>query len=156
MLLTIRRGPSTDLGTFSKAILATDDGSQGMSFDWLELPWRDNQHDISCIPIGRYRCVAWDSPTFGRTIYRVLSVPARTDILIHPANWAGDTAKGYYSDLRGCHAPGHGIGDLETPAPHSQMQKAVLHSGDALKEILQFTGGQPIDLRIIGFGQVGV
>lgn len=56
----------------------------------LELPWRDNQPQISCIPKGTYTCRRILSPTFGET-YQVCDVPGRSGILFHAGNTAKDT-----------------------------------------------------------------
>ncbi|WP_262249831.1 DUF5675 family protein [Parapedobacter soli] len=63
----------------------------------IELPWRDNRRNVSCIPEGRYRLVR----SLGRRFHyciRLLDVPGRSGILIHPANDAA-------TELRGCIAP---------------------------------------------------
>ncbi len=59
----------------------------------LELPWKNNQTNISCIPTGEYRCGLYMSDKFGKT-FEVKNVPQRTDILIH----SGKTIK----DIKGC------------------------------------------------------
>lgn len=56
----------------------------------LELPWRDNQHDISCIPLGKYVCKKFNSTKFGLT-FEVRNVPNRSGILFHAGNEAADT-----------------------------------------------------------------
>ena len=56
----------------------------------LEKPWSDNQQNISCIPMGVYRCVRVQSPRFGKT-FEVTQVPGRTHILFHRGNYLEDT-----------------------------------------------------------------
>jgi len=56
----------------------------------LELPWRDNQRQISCIPEGEYDCIWQRSPRFGLT-YQILNVPDRSRILIHSGNLSRHT-----------------------------------------------------------------
>ncbi|ALM22017.1 hypothetical protein AAT17_12640 [Nonlabens sp. MIC269] len=63
----------------------------------IELPWRENKRNISCIPEGRYEVVSRFSPRFKNHLH-VLDVPGRRLILIHPANDA-------LVDLEGCLAP---------------------------------------------------
>jgi len=63
----------------------------------IELPWLGNQHNVSCIPEGRYELKKGMTQKRGLHI-RLKDVPDREDILIHPAN---DAAR----DLRGCIAP---------------------------------------------------
>lgn len=55
----------------------------------IELPWKDNQHDISCIPAGIYRVVPHISPSKGKC-WMLLDVPNRSDVLIHSGNFACD------------------------------------------------------------------
>ncbi|QXP79812.1 MULTISPECIES: DUF5675 family protein [Winogradskyella] len=63
----------------------------------IELPWKSNQRNISCIPEGVYPLKARYSEKFGPHL-QVLDVPDRSLILLHPANDA-------QRDLRGCIAP---------------------------------------------------
>lgn len=62
-------------------------------FVTIEDAWRDNKPDVSCIPVGVYRCAYYSSPKFGWT-YLVDGVPGRSGILIHPGN--------SHEDTRGC------------------------------------------------------
>jgi hypothetical protein len=63
----------------------------------IELPWLDNQHQVSCIPEGRYELIKRYSKKFGPH-FLVTGVHDRSDILVHPAN---DALK----ELKGCIAP---------------------------------------------------
>lgn len=63
----------------------------------IELPWRDNQPRVSCIPEGCYPLVKRHSLKFGSHLL-LENVPNRSLILIHPANNA-------LRDLQGCIAP---------------------------------------------------
>lgn len=54
----------------------------------IELPWKDNLPDVSCIPPGRYLFYNYLSPSKGK-VWRTDSLaPARVAIEIHAANWA--------------------------------------------------------------------
>ena len=66
-------------------------------FSTIELPWRENQTQVSCIPEGSYPLVKRESEKFGAHLL-VQDVPERSLILIHPANNAR-------KELRGCIAP---------------------------------------------------
>jgi hypothetical protein len=140
---TVARGPSTDLGTFSTAAFGP------LTMDWLELPDRDNAPDISCVPAAAYVLRQVWSNRFNRMVYIFTNVPGRSKIEVHPANWAGDTALGYYSDLEGCSSPGHGVGQIETP--HGNMQQAVLHSTAAFNELMAYLAGDDCLLTIIPY-----
>jgi len=63
----------------------------------IELPWLNNEPQVSCVPEGRYELVKWYSPKFGNHLH-VLNVPGRESIMMHPAN---DAVK----ELKGCIAP---------------------------------------------------
>ena len=52
----------------------------------LELPWLDNQTNISCIPEGIYDCIKTVSGKFGECI-AVQGVDGRTYIRIHKGNF---------------------------------------------------------------------
>lgn len=56
----------------------------------LELPWRSNDQQISCIPEGSYTVIKATSPRFGNVFY-LRDVPARSGILIHAGNSVADT-----------------------------------------------------------------
>lgn len=70
----------------------------------LELPWLNNQHNISCIPTGTYTVKYTFSPRMLKFTYEVQNVPNRSGIRIHVGN--------YYSDLLGCIALGNGLTDI--------------------------------------------
>ncbi len=134
--LTITRGPSTDEGTFGRAVL-----DSGEEFDSLELPWHDNAPMVSCIPPGTYRAEKHHSPHFNRDLYELQDVEGRSEILIHQGNWAGDKSKGFRSDVTGCILLGQETGMLAE-------QKALLRSKFALNDFHKATNGEPIQVVI--------
>jgi hypothetical protein len=100
----------------------------------LELPDKNNQRNISCIPSGKYKCIRVISPKFGNC-WQVQSVPNRSEILIH----VGNTHK----DILGCILLGSGIGYLND-------NRAVLGSKNAVTEFMLKTKGvNEIDLEIV-------
>ena len=73
----------------------------------IELPWRENQREVSCIPEGYYLLRKRYSRKFQWHI-EVVAVKNRSYILLHPANNA-------LAELKGCIAPvtqlsGAGVG----------------------------------------------
>jgi hypothetical protein len=65
---------------------------EDVHFCWtLEDPWVDNRPNISCIPTGIYRVVMALSTRYQRQMPRLLDVPGRAGILIHPGNTHKDT-----------------------------------------------------------------
>jgi hypothetical protein len=132
-LLRIRRN---DQGTIG--ILSTPYGFQCHT---LELPWRDNQKSISCIPPGEYITRIRVSPKYGK-VYHVQDVPNRTYILIHSGNWAGDVEKGYRTHVNGCILLGLQRGLLDG-------QVAVLNSRLAVSRFMRHMNNIDFTLNII-------
>ena len=124
----------------------SDQGTEGLlvSQDFncrtLELPWRDNRRQISCIPPGIYDVEIRLSNKYGR-IYWVRRVPDRTYILIHSGNYAGDKSKGYKTHVMGCILLGKKSGRLGG-------QAAVLNSRVAVRNFMEEIEYEPFKLRI--------
>lgn len=90
----------------------------------MELPWKENKNDISCIPAGRYPYqVLQSSPSFKYPHVHIKNVPKRTGIKIHIAN--------FVRQLRGCIAPGLSFADIDLDGTID-----VKNSGIALREML--------------------
>lgn len=146
-LLTLIRDKTGDAGTFSIGTLT--EGDQRLGFwDWIELPWRDNKAGVSCIPPGLYPAHITHSDHFKREVYVLEDVKGRASVELHPANWAGDVAKGWHSDLRGCAAPGMSRGDLVAPATR-KLQPAVLQSVRAFQQFMDTCDGDDIEIHIL-------
>jgi len=135
----LARNPGTDQGTFGVLTFG------GRTVRTIELPWRNNRVQRSCIPPGVYRCQIVHSPRFGR-VYGVTNVPGRSAILIHSANLAGDVAMGYTTQLQGCIAPCLRVGVMRNKT--GQMQAAGLVSRPALAMLTEWAAGKPFDLEI--------
>ena len=56
----------------------------------LELPWVNNEQNVSCIPDGVYFCKRVNSPHFGN-VFEITKVKDRTHVLIHAGNYLKDT-----------------------------------------------------------------
>jgi hypothetical protein len=140
MKITLNRTESTDQGTFGVLTVG------GVTFFTLELPWRDNQRMVSCIPPGEYPCVWGLSPRLKRFTYRVQGVPGRDGVLIHSANFAGDHTQGWIAQLNGCIALGKRQGVLKNA--HGQAQKAILTSAPAVREFEALMASKPFTLDI--------
>jgi hypothetical protein len=103
--------------------------------DTLELPWRDNQKSISCIPEGEYSVrlrPARQSATRDYLHLLVQDVPDRSYILFHRGNTAKDT--------RGCILVGQGT-------QHNFVSNSTLAMDLLMKEIIHL-GGENINLII--------
>lgn len=137
--LTITRQPSTDQGT--PGYFAFD----GTVLRCMELPWRDNQPRVSCIPPGTYRAELYASPKHG-TVYMLQGVPGRSDVEIHAANFAGDASMGFACELLGCIAPAMSIGRASQPGKPEQT--AGLQSRAALAQFMAWAAGEPLTVEI--------
>jgi hypothetical protein len=122
--------------------LVTQDGKSVFTCRTLELPWKNNQHNISCIPAGTYKCSWTRSPLFslkaGKDVYtfEVLGVPARGGIRIHSAN--------YFHDLLGCIALGDAHKDIDIDG-----QLDVIHSGDTIAAFNKLMNQETFELVIL-------
>lgn len=142
------RHETGDHGTFGEIV--TDYGFVCVT---LELPWKDNSKDKSCIPPGTY-VFRWrkDSPKHG-ACYEAdpdAEAPDRTNIQIHSANLAGDTDKGYVSQLLGCIAPGMAIGEFapNVPPAGKLAQRGVVGSRRATGELVKMFSMEPFELVV--------
>ena len=103
--------------------------------DTLELPYKDNQRNISCIPAGKYKVrlrLARESATRDYLHLLVKDVPNRDYILFHIGNKNSDT--------KGCILVGLG-------SQQDFVSNSVLAMDLLIKEILNL-GGTNINLII--------
>jgi len=114
-------------GTFG--ILTLPDGE---CLYTCELPWKDNEPFVSCIPLGTYRCVP--SKHNGRASWLLVDVPGRTEIKIHAANIP--------RQLQGCIALGTRMGKV-------YGCRAVLHSRDAMKQMAAHFLNKEFEIEIV-------
>lgn len=102
--LVLQRVRQTDLATFGR--LTSEQATLGVVSPvqcvTLELAWRDNQPNVSCVPAGTYPIVRRWSAHFGRELFELEQVPGRSACEIHVANTVGD--------LRGCIGVGRAFG----------------------------------------------
>lgn len=57
--------------------------TDGLAYRTVELPWKDNKPNISCIPDGVYPFEREYSPNKGRIVIELKNVTGRSDIQIH-------------------------------------------------------------------------
>jgi hypothetical protein len=88
----------------------------------IELPWLQNQRNVSCIPEGRYELKKRFTKKHQHHVI-VVDVPDRNGILIHPAN---DALK----ELLGCIAP---VTKFTGPGKGSESRRA----NEKLKDVLE-------------------
>lgn len=82
------RNEKTDcnMGVF----ILTDKDKVIFTSNTLELPWKNNEFQVSCIPTGTYKCTPRTSEKFKKHFY-VENVEDRDTILIHVGNYTKDT-----------------------------------------------------------------
>ena len=95
---------STDFNCPTFGILKIND----LSLVTMELPWKGNAKEVSCIPTGTYTCKRTlaslhITKPYGQT-FEIENVPNRSDILFHIAN--------FQKDLKGCIGLGTSFGKL--------------------------------------------
>ena len=100
----------------------------------IELPWKNNVSQISCIPEGKYGLRKRYSQKFGWHLL-LMDVPGRELILIHPANNA-------ITELKGCIAPvsylaGAGLGGESRKA--LEKLKGIVFPALERKEVVVLT-----------------
>lgn len=133
------RTSTSDQGTFGHLLC-------GDSHWWTgELPWKDNQPNLSCIPEGTYTAHYRADGKHG-PCYELENVPGRKEIQIHVGNWCGDTEQGYHSDVLGCILLGKGRSRIK---PHNlESQEAVAQSTRAIKELLDYMELETVNLHV--------
>jgi hypothetical protein len=110
---------------YTKGFIMAKKGGNKFSCYTLELPWRNNQRNISCIPVGRYP-VKWTfSPRFMRFTYEILNVPNRSGIRIHPGN--------YVKNLKGCIYLGSKFADID-----NDKVDDIINSGNMVRTFENF------------------
>lgn len=135
MKIYLIRFSSDDQGT--KGILI----APGFTCCTLELPWKENKCNISCIPESIYNAYIRWSNRFGTTYY-LKDVPGRSFILIHKGNLAGDKTKGFKTDVEGCILLGNRFGLLNN-------QLAVLNSRITFDNFMHHTDNEILQIEII-------
>lgn len=88
--------------------------------DTLELAWKDNQKNISCIPKGLYTVKQSFSPKFMKNVYQVQNVFNRSGILLHKGN--------FFFDIQGCILLGSGFSDINKDGQMDVLNSTVIVS----------------------------
>ena len=79
----LQRRSSIPSGTFGVISISLNE----LVLFTVELPWKDNANNVSCIPTGKYRCSWTKSPRLHKFTYEVTGVPSRAGIRIHGGNF---------------------------------------------------------------------
>lgn len=104
-VLIRQRQLSNEKQTCGRFVMIDDNGEIAFHCVSLELPWRGNQPNVSCIPVGDYLVGSATSPKFGKGTMRLTGVPGRSHILIHPGNFT--------HEIEGCILLGERFSDID-------------------------------------------
>lgn len=108
----------------------------------MELPWKNNENNISCIPPGIYTCKYTRSNRMSLEkgydvfTYEIMNVPNRAGIRIHSAN--------YFFQLKGCCAVGDANKDINLDG-----NLDIIHSGDTVKRFVEYMNKEDFKLTIV-------
>ncbi len=148
-----------DINNLPRAVLITYEHLDGVAGDLhldesgevfchsLELPWKNNEPNISCLPLGDYVCKVTYSPAFKKDLYLILEpFPHRDGFRIHAAN--------RLTELRGCVAFGEKITQVDDSiflATSAKWVTAVMEHFNNEPFLLQIIArpDQPENFRVV-------
>lgn len=114
--------------------------TMGFEAHTIELPWKDNKPKVSCIPVGKYKCIYRYSTKY-KGHYHVTGVPNRSWILTHNGTFAGDVEEGFKTHSEGCIIIGKYHGKVDS-------QDAVLLSRVTLRKFVEVMGKKLFELEV--------
>ena len=129
----IKRGHDNGVQTLGNLEVFLGD-KRLMSCYTLELPWKDNQRRVSCIPLGTYPVKRYSSQKYPET-YEITEVPNRDKILIHSGT--------FHTDILGCVLVGESLADI-----NNDGQLDVTSSKKTLKALKEVLGYSEFMLSI--------
>ncbi len=140
-LVLRRQGMFPDQGMFGRQEIWSESNGILLNTHTVELPWRNNEPYVSCIPAGTYllkKTMFYKPQRFGRKAYpcyQVLDVPGRTYIKFHRANTI--------RDLLGCIGQGDSWGRMaglwavqNSRATHELFMEAMAGDEEALLVVI--------------------
>lgn len=101
----------------------------------LELPWKFNKKNISCIPTDEYIVKPYNSPTKGN-VYLFENVIGRDMIEIHVGN--------KFDDILGCILVGNGFSDISKDG-----EMDIINSKATMDKFLKFMNNEILKLAIL-------
>jgi len=125
MFIILRRFHMDKWHTLGELFLFNE-GRIQLMLKTLELAWRDNRRNISCIPEGKYKAIQHIRPS-GEWSLWLQDVPGRSAILTHSGN--------FISDIQGCILPGVLHQDI-----NQDDIKDVKHSKIAMEALRHYVG----------------
>ncbi|UZR96068.1 DUF5675 family protein [Chondrinema litorale] len=137
----LQRKEYTDKQVLGEFKLFDESAQEIFSAASLELPWRNNESRVSCIPTGKYKAVRRVSDKYAKS-YHIQEldrdqVNGRSWILIHKGN--------YHTDILGCILLGEGHIDI-----NGDGYKDVYSSGKVISKLVEIAGEAGFTLEIKG------
>ena len=123
MKLLIERYSDSGIQTIGDGYIIDNFNHAIYDFHTLELPWKDNEPQISCIPIGDYKVVKRWSNKY-KFHFHIQDVENRSFILIHAGN--------FHTHTKGCILVGDDLKYLD-----SDDEIDVVGSKDTLEVLLK-------------------
>lgn len=141
MHAVLQRKEYTDKQVLGEFKLFDSENKEVFSAASLELPWRNNESRVSCIPTGNYKAVRRRSAKYPES-YHIQEldsdqVNGRSWILIHKGN--------YHTDILGCILLGEGHIDI-----NGDGYKDVYSSGKVIKKLVETAGETGFTLEVKG------
>lgn len=116
-MIEITRLEQTDKGTLG--VILVDGKVVCYS---LELPWNNNQQNVSCIPTGTYQCILEYSNRYKTDLFELKDIEGRSEVKFHKGN--------YLKDIKGCILTG------TDPGYDENGDRAVWNSDKAFKKFM--------------------
>ena len=133
--------------TLGHAYIQDVDGNILFQFKTLELPWKNNLRNESCIPEGNYKAKIRFSKKYSRHLH-IQDVEGRSLILIHWGNYAGSlNPRTGRPDIRGCILVGREHKDINNDGIAD-----ITNSKNTFKAIMAVVP-EEIDIEICGNGK---
>lgn len=125
MKVLIRRFSHEEEQTLGYGIVFNENNGVKYSFCTLELPWRNNERRISCIPVGTYRVVKRWSEKY-KDHFHVLDVPNRSFILLHSGNYNRHTLGCILVGKKHVDIDGDGVRDITSSSATMKHLNEIL------------------------------
>jgi len=105
MYLQIYRRQHLNRQTLGELYIVDDNDKTLFQCRTLELPYIDNKTDISCVPLGVYKCKLEYSNRFKKHLWELKDVPNRTECKLHSFN--------HFWESNGCISLGDSFADID-------------------------------------------
>ena len=145
IVVTLTRTQSDERGT-----VGTLSTNMGFKCNTLELPWKNNQSNISCIPKGEYVLKMTPGTKWNGYYEAVSPGGGRAGCRMHPNIWwAGDKSLGYKCEIQGCIGLTSQL-NLSVASGNRPGKQWCAYGSQAVTNFMNHTRRQPCKLIING------